>query len=211
MSDATDPLNLLLLSPDPDLCTWLFADLGVETSPERMTTTFSGKELVFTSHTDPASPYMGNAADVLVGVLRFVDILSLQKMDELLKSVPGYETKPIAILVYRNENEQDFKMSCPYCGQKLWVRDADIDKRGRCPHCKKGFTLPEQEKHVHSTLHLGDQVPVKRITKGDAGSMASPLRAIVKLKKSSILDQLEVKSDFANRQTMNVDIEVEDD
>ena len=64
---------------------------------------------------------------------------------------------------------------------------------------------------MKSTLHLDEQVPVRRIIRWDSGSMASPLRAIVKLKKATILDQLEVKSDFAKRQTMNVDIDVEDD
>jgi len=211
MSDSNDLLNLLLLSPDPDLCTWLFTDLGVDPTNDLPQTAFAGKDLVFNSYTDPSSRYVERPVDILVGLVRFVDVLSLQKMDQLLKSVPGYAAKPVAMLVYRNDNEQDFKMSCPYCGQKLWVRDADLDKRGRCPHCKKGFTLPGQEAHVKSALHLGDTVPVRRVTRGDAGSLAAPLRSIVSLKKSSILDHLEVKSEVANRQTMNVDIDLEDD
>jgi transposase-like protein len=72
----------------------------------------------------------------------------LQQISELLeKATDGYSV-PTQMLIYRNDNEVDFKMSCPYCGQKLWVRDADQDKRGRCPHCGKGFTLPAEEENT---------------------------------------------------------------
>lgn len=210
MPTSSDCLQLLLTSPDADLCAWLFEDLGVESTNELAQTSFSGKDLLFNSHTDPSSPYVDSEVDVIVGLVRFVDLLSLQKMDELIKSVPEYKTKPIAMLVYRNDNEQDFKMSCPYCGQKLWVRDADMDKRGRCPHCKKGFTLPAQDRHVREALGLSDRTPVRMVTRGDAGSLASPLRAILNLKKSSVLDQLGLKPANAKNSTMNVDVEVED-
>jgi hypothetical protein len=198
--------TLLLASPDLDLVEWLLSDLGAERGGGRPTARFSGQELQFIVDGDGETAGEDATPDVLVGLVRFVDVLSLQRMGERLGGVPGRKTVPLAVLVYRNENESDFKMSCPYCGQKLWVRDADVDKRGRCPHCRKGFTLPRQEEHVQSTLKLPDSVPVLRIQRNDAGSLAGPLRRILSLRKESVLDNLDMKSQAAN-QTMNVDVE----
>lgn len=81
----------------------------------------------------------------------------------------------MAVLLFREEGEIDFKMSCPACGQKLWVRDTDEDRRGRCPNCKKAFRLPSQAQHVKAELSLPDAVPVTRVVRGNASSCRNAL------------------------------------
>jgi hypothetical protein len=210
MADSNSPLRITLVSPEPDLILWLFSDLGLDAGDDPVTTQFSGRDIEMTAFDTEAEP-PSTSPQILLGLIRFVDVLSLQKMEELIHAIPHADSLPTTILIYRNENEQDFKMSCPYCGQKLWVRDADLDKRGRCPHCRKGFTLPEQEAHVRSVLRLQDAVPVHRVERGDSGSLAAPLRSLVNLKQASVLDKLDAPSNFKSNQTMNVDIEVEED
>jgi predicted RNA-binding Zn-ribbon protein involved in translation (DUF1610 family) len=195
-----------LATPSAELVDWFLEDLGVERRGDTHTARFSDHEIDFILPGESGDPGEVQQADVLVGLIRFVDILTLREMEQKLLPVAGSAPVALAMVVYRDEQETDFKMSCPFCGQKLWVRDADTDKRGRCPHCKKGFTLPEQEEHVRAILQLPDSVPVVRVHRKDAGSMASPLRKILSLKKESVLDHLDGRTPAAN-QTMNVDVE----
>ena len=66
--------------------------------------------------------------------------ISLEKVKAIYTHLSAHEA-PQNVLIARADGEGDFKMSCPSCAQKLWVRDSDVDKRGRCPSCKKAFTV----------------------------------------------------------------------
>lgn len=199
--------TILVVSPDTELTEWLWDDLGAsrEGDPARGHALFAGTEVRLVVFPGPGHP--PPEADVMLGLVRHLDVLTLQRMDEWLTGAAEGQALPSALWVCRDENESDFKMSCPYCGQKLWVRDADVDKRGRCPHCRKGFTLPEQEDHVRRSLRLPEAVPVCRIVRNDPGSLASPMRKALSLKRESVLDHLEVRPQAASHQTMNVDVE----
>ena len=83
--------------------------------------------------------------------------------------------KPTAVFLFRDADEIDFKMSCPACGQKLWVRDTDEGKRGRCPNCKTAFHLPSQPQHVKTELSLHGEIPVARVVGKDARSCRNAL------------------------------------
>jgi hypothetical protein len=202
MNEADSAVRIALRSTDPEWALWFCEDVGCENQEGENIAYFSDRRLVMTLNPPP-----NFACDVQLCLLRFVDVLSLQQMEDLLRGVWERSAQPTVLLVYRNENEQDYKMSCPYCGQKLWVRDADRDKRGRCPHCAKGFTLPGQEEHVAAALRLKKQIPVLRIIRHDAGSLAGPLR--------EILDQAQVENRLLSlgdarvisNETMRVNVE----
>ena len=85
----------------------------------------------------------------------------------------------MAVILFREEGEIDFKMSCPACGQKLWVRDTDVGKRGRCPNCKKAFKLPSQAGHLKSQLMLPDAVPALTVVRGKAASCRGALASLI--------------------------------
>jgi hypothetical protein len=205
MNDTSDSLHISILTTIPELGSWLCEDVGCETEGYLQIATVSDRKLAFSVASTPEQVRQAPASSVSVIVIRFVDVLSLQNTLELMESRSGL--KPAVVLIYRNENESDFKMSCPYCGQKLWVRDADQDKRGRCPHCHKGFTLPAQEEHVVSSLSLSTVTPVRRIVRGDPGSLASPLHLM--MEADSAATTLEnLGSDSLNKnETMKVDVE----
>lgn len=207
---SNDVIRIGLLTPYPEMAEWFCEDVGSIDEGHKQTLTFSNREmsLKLASFPEDSDCKMGNNDfDVFVGILRFVDVVSLQALANLIDASGAVKFTPAIFVFYRNENETDFKMSCPYCGQKLWVRDADQDKRGRCPHCSKGFTLPKQEEHIISALRLPPSVEVKRIIRQDAGSFAAPLRKIIELKSpESSLHALETDKDMTNNQTMKVNV-----
>ncbi|MDF3128011.1 hypothetical protein P0Y35_02260 [Kiritimatiellaeota bacterium B1221] len=186
---------------------WFCEDVGCETTENGQVCNFSNRQILFKSYSPETGDANKRPFDVLVGLVRFVDVLTLQKLDQLLRASGAGKFTPSLILIYRNENESDFKMSCPYCGQKLWVRDADQDKRGRCPHCSKGFTLPDQEEHISTTLRLSSDVQVRKIVRQDPGSLAGPLRDVLQLASvENSLQNLEMDSQSVINDTMRVNI-----
>lgn len=109
-------------------------------------------------------------ANLVAILIRFMDIIALDKVKAIYRRLPRESSVPMGFLVLREEGEIDFKMSCPSCGQKLWVRDSDIGKRGRCPNCKRAFKLPSQVSHLRSQLTLPDAVPVLSVVRGNPES-----------------------------------------
>jgi hypothetical protein len=111
----------------------------------------------------------------LVMQVRFMDALSMERLKAYSRALPTNPPIPMAVFMFREEGEVDFKMSCPVCGQKLWVRDTDENKRGRCPNCKRAFRLPSQAQHVKGELGLPDGVPLNRVIRGNATSCRNAL------------------------------------
>ncbi len=206
-------LRLLLVADQKELIDWFMDDVGALPNEEN-----AGEHTFMLSnhrmHIHPlvAPPEnaktLASSVDLMVGLMRFVDVISLQNMTQILDALPPDWRIPAGFFLYRNEGETDFKMSCPYCGQKLWVRDADQDKRGRCPNCKKGFTLPGQEEHLTQSLRLRESMLVRRIEKGTPTSISGPLKALMRLQAGGV--RLNEAGGFARGdggKTMNVDLD----
>jgi hypothetical protein len=119
------------------------------------------------------------AGDAVALLVRFLDVISLDKIRAIYRRLPSERTAPLAVILFREEGEIDFKMSCPACGQKLWVRDTDVGKRGRCPNCKKAFKLPSQAGHLKSQLMLPDAVPALTAVRGKAASCRGALSSLL--------------------------------
>lgn len=124
-----------------------------------------------------------NRASALVILIRFMDIISMDKIKAIYKSIPDELGLPISILLFREEGESDFKMSCGACGQKLWVRDQDAGKRGRCPNCKKSFPLPAQEAHLREQLDLDETLLVSRVNKNLAACQVAVAALLSQVKR----------------------------
>ncbi len=110
-------------------------------------------------------------ADAIAIVVRFLDVLSLDKIKMIYRHLPNELNVPIALFLLRDKGEVDFKISCPACGQKLWLRDIDIGKRGRCPNCKKPFVILSQPDHLKSQLMLPESVPIIKMVRTDTESL----------------------------------------
>ncbi|MDP2988960.1 MAG: hypothetical protein Q8O57_00135, partial [Kiritimatiellota bacterium] len=114
-------------------------------------------------------------ADAIAIVVRFLDVLSLEKIKNIYRSLPDPLSIPLAIFMLRDKGEADFKISCPSCGQKLWLRDTDITKRGRCPNCTKPFVILSQGDHLKSQLILPDKVEAFMVTRSNPESFQAAL------------------------------------
>lgn len=186
------PLKILVLSDDHDLSDWLLNDLGALAGEDGVHVVQVGSHPLHLSlragmpDDIPDLESCLEAADIILGLARYVDVVTLERLDAIVHRIPVQWEKPLGFMIYREENESDFKMSCPFCGQKLWVRDADVDKRGRCPNCKKGFTLPRQEDHLATRLQLRDAIQVRRIFRGNPTSISGPLQSLVRLRDGGV-------------------------
>lgn len=119
-------------------------------------------------------------ADAIAIVVRFLDVLSLEKIKSICRALPSESNVPVGIMLLRDSGEVDFKISCPACGQKLWLRDTDVGKRGRCPNCKKPFVIMSQADHIKSQLMLADGVPITKVVRGDLNSFQKAIGSLLK-------------------------------
>lgn len=130
---------------------------------------------------EPAFEEHISQANAIAVVVRFLDVLSLEKIKAIYRHLPSDSDVPLAIFLLRDKGEVDFKISCPSCGQKLWLRDTDIGKRGRCPNCKKPFVILSQADHLKAQLMLPDNVTILKVVRGDLESLQN---AMLKLLES---------------------------
>lgn len=116
--------------------------------------------------------------DAAALLVQHVDAVSIESLKAVIRIMPSEHRLPSAVLIVRETGKVEFKMSCPTCGQKLWVRDEDKGRPGRCPHCKKSFVLPAQSAHLQSVLMLPAAVPLMTVVQGNAGSCRGPVAAL---------------------------------
>jgi hypothetical protein len=205
MNSEPDALRILLLTPMPELCDWFCDQLGCKGDEDGRTLTVLNRNVMFSAAHDPEQVLNHPADAIPLVLLRYVDIMSLQVIRELLDARD--DTIPSLVLLYREEIEADFKMSCPYCGQKLWVRDADQDKRGKCPHCNKGFTLPAQEELVATSLGLPASIPIRRIVREDDATLLSHLRLVLNANNAASTLKILGLGEVNKNKTMKVSLD----
>ena len=125
-------------------------------------------------------------ADAIAIVVRFLDVLSLEKIKAIYRNLPPEINVPMAIFLLRDNGEIDFKISCPSCGQKLWLRDTDIGKRGRCPNCKKPFVILSQADYLRSQLVLPQSLPIIQVVRNDFDSFQNAIAKLIEAPQTGI-------------------------
>jgi predicted RNA-binding Zn-ribbon protein involved in translation (DUF1610 family) len=130
-------------------------------------------------------------ADAIAMLVRFIDVISLDKIRAIYRRIPSERAVPMSVILFREDSEIDFKMSCPACGQKLWVRDSDAGKRGRCPNCKKAFKLPSQAGHLKSQLMLPDAVLAMTVIRGKPAPCRGALASLMSYLNGAIVSRTE--------------------
>jgi len=127
-------------------------------------------------------------ADAAVLLIRYLDGVTMARIREVFHFLNAEAFLPKSILVFREAKETEFKISCTYCGQKLWVRDRDAGRRGNCPQCRKTFFVPTQKSFITSFLMLTEAIPVVAVTNGDSScknAIASLVERIVSMAEGS--------------------------
>ena len=145
-------------------------------------------------------------ADGLLLLVRFMDVISMDKTKAIFRKVPSTQADSLSVLLFREEGETDFKMSCAACGQKLWVRDQDVGKRGRCPNCKRAFRLPGQEEHLKSQLLVPDAMTVKTVSRGDAEACRAVVAELAGKLSGGIRDEASFDPNVLKQSTVRIDI-----
>lgn len=107
-------------------------------------------------------------ADALVWLVHFMDGRALDDARVLLGRVSVACAAPMGVFIFRPEAERQFKISCPECGQKLWVMEHEVGMRGRCVNCRRPMMIPTPSEHLRATLRLRDSVPVLNVVRSDA-------------------------------------------
>jgi len=122
-------------------------------------------------------------ADAAVLLLQFLDRASLEAARAFLQALPPSVGSACGVVFVYPREERKFKISCEGCGQKLWVLETEIGRRGRCPSCMKPLRIPSPPEAIRKHLGIPDTVPVLSVVEGEAalcrGALANLLvRAI---------------------------------
>lgn len=139
-------------------------------------------------------------------LVRFLDVVSLDRIRAIYRRLPLEKSVPLAILLFRQEGEMDFKISCPSCGQKLWVRDSDGGRRGRCPNCQKGFRLPSQSGFLRGQLALPDSVATLTVINGRASSCRGALAHLIGHLGGTIVGAANLDHETLKKSTVRVEL-----
>lgn len=182
MSNNTDKkaFNILIVSPSRELA----EDLpGASPTKESKELTVNNHRVlldVFAGEPSEDASFKDRAAraQAVVILVRFLDVLSLDRIRNVYHYLTQAGSAPNAVFYLREEGGLDFKISCPACGQKLWLRDTDVGKRGRCPNCDKPFVILSQADHLRSQLLLPAGMPCLKVICKDIDSFRA---AIAKL------------------------------
>ncbi len=118
-------------------------------------------------------------ADAVALLVHHIDAPAMDLLKNAYRIVPGEHKLPTSLLIVREAGRMEFKMGCPACCQKLWVRDEDQGRVGRCPHCKKNFVLPAQAVLIKQHLMLPASLPVVTVMVGNPGACRGPLASLV--------------------------------
>ncbi|MDD2237048.1 MAG: hypothetical protein PHP44_13790 [Kiritimatiellae bacterium] len=150
-------------------------------------------------------------ADALVILARFLDVLSMDHMKALYRTLPlDTSLPPLAFFLVRDAGEKDFKMSCLECGQKLWVRDYDIGKTGRCPSCQEAFQIPAQSAYLRRQLSLPDNLPVDQVEMGDNPTVQDALQRLVLRIDDRRMNEDEDRVDESAMKRSTIRIQIQD-
>ncbi len=216
-AEGKKPFHLLIVCSSQELGETLIEELSGEGGREQATLTFDDGESAFVEvlagdpRLNPTWEETVGKARGMVILARFLDVMSLDKLKSIYRHLPPEERIMLSVGLFRQNGETEFKMSCPACGQKLWVKDDEAGKRGRCPNCRKAFKLPSQPDLIRSQLMLPDAIPVHQIKQGDRESALRVFRDLVNALNGGILptgDQID-QSTLKNT-TVRVQLSPED-
>lgn len=146
---------------EPHLLIWSIEEPPREPLLKELATVASsalGTENVTVVHKGGGEPELAGKTAALI-VLDHTDAHSLKRAQLAVAKLP-LSAFPYGILILRAAGKSGFKMTCPHCEQKLWIRDTDVEKRGKCPSCARAFEISAQKILVRNQLRLPVQVEV---------------------------------------------------
>ncbi len=191
MSDNTgkNNFNVMVIAIYRDLADDFLGPKAVEDMKEMMIGSHGVTLDIFVGDPaeEPSFTERAAKANAIAILVRFLDVLSLDKIRSIYHHLAQVDSIPKAVFYLRDKGELDFKISCPSCGQKLWLRDTDVGKRGRCPNCSKPFIILSQPDHLKSQLLLPESMPCFKIIRKDNDSFRLAVRKMLDSKISGVI------------------------
>jgi hypothetical protein len=106
-------------------------------------------------------------ADAAVLLLQFLDRASMEVARSLMQALPASVASNCGVVFVYPREERKFKISCDECGQKIWVLETEIGRRGRCPNCMKPMQIPSPPQVIRRHLQIPNTVPVLSVVIGE--------------------------------------------
>jgi DNA-directed RNA polymerase subunit RPC12/RpoP len=137
-------------------------------------------------------------ADACLILVRYLDQATMHLIKDVYQLVHNETFLPKDIAILREHKEAEFKISCSYCGQKLWVRDRDAGRRGNCPKCRKTFFIPTQKAYLTSYLMLAENETIHSVVAGEQ----APCRGIME----ELVSRVAGMEEGAKSSTMRIEL-----
>lgn len=135
--------------------------------------------LVFSSEEKDATEKVLAQVGAAVLLANHLDAKSLGRLCAAAQLLAENFALPATAVLLRESGKKEYKLSCPDCGQKLWVSDNDAGRNGRCPHCKRIFALPAQMDHLKKNLENVSKIPVVAAYESLPDTCRTPLLSLV--------------------------------
>jgi transposase-like protein len=180
------------------------AEVGIEGSKVQLTVLATDPEQ------DATWAAQVRQAQALIMLVRFMDSATMQALSVRHSRLEACRQSPMGIFIVRTEGEQEFKISCVSCRQKMWVSEQHIGRHGKCPSCRAPFTVPTQTEYLRQRLSLPDAVPVLKILQGNTALCRGALANLLARTGPGILAEYDLRpGDFLNKSTVPIQLDNE--
>ncbi len=145
-------------------------------------------------------------ADAAVVLVHFLDQRLLEGASRLIREATMAGV-PAGVFIYRAQSERQFKISCDHCGQKLWVLEEEIGRRGRCAACRQPIAIVSPAERVRSRMQLPDAVPVLNVVEQNAALCRGALaNLLVRIGAPNVPETPASSREFLKRATVPIQI-----
>lgn len=178
MSASANTCVASIFSPQPDLAQEFIASLcGEQARNGKVNLSGMADIMLEIPPDDSTDSLVSNLrqADFIVLLLRFVDEETMDVARAVLRALPPTIQSQIHVAIAREPNENEFKMSCPKCQQKLLIKDSLAFRRTQCPRCKHPFTIPGQTDLIRQEFLIPATHKISKAQLGDPDSCMAVL------------------------------------
>lgn len=145
-------------------------------------------------------------ADAVVVLVHFLDHRLLDAASSFIREATMVAV-PTAVFIYRAEAERQFKISCDCCGQKLWVMEEEVGRRGRCAGCREPMLIVAPAERVRARLQLPDTIPVLNVVERNVALCRGALaNLLVRVGLTATAEEISSSREFLKRATVPIQI-----
>ena len=119
------------------------------------------------------------ASDGVVLLVEHLDVISMERLRRTMQAIAERVGVPLQVSIFRKSEQQDYKISCLKCGQKLLINDSAVGRRGTCPRCQNVAVLPSQREFAQAALGIEEGSGLLCAVKGHQDSALAVLSQLL--------------------------------